>query len=229
MRFLVYARAFYVMFKVYHNVFIRQEKTLESLFRKNEERWKKHASLKVSTVNFFISGRLQDAVKTELCNFCLKSGILCSKCQGKLKSGNVTEMDFSIARLLLSLEEKYTSLQEVTFHKAVQADRILAILVNKGDVPRLLSHGGKIVKALSEKTGKTIRVLEFGVTERKFLEDLFVPLSILTINKIWLPDGTTETRVILNRGRRKRIPNVKAAKELAKKLRGMTLRVEFAR
>ena len=167
-------------------------------------------------------------MKTVLCNFCLKSGMLCSKCQGKLKSGEVSEVDFEIARLLLSLEEKYPSLQEVNFHKAVDADRVLAILVDKGDVPRLLSHGGKVVKAIGEKTGKTIRVLEYGVPERKFLEDLFVPLSILTINKIWLPDGTTETRVILNRGRRKRIPNVKAAKDLAEKLRGMTLRVEFA-
>ncbi len=167
-------------------------------------------------------------MKTELCNFCLKSGILCSKCQGKLESGKVSDSDFTIARLLLSLEEQYPSLQDVTFHKAVEADRILAILVDKGDVPRLLSHGGKIVREISEKIGKTIRVLEYGVTERKFLEDLFVPLSILTINKIWLPDGTTETRVILKRGRRKRIPNVKATKEIAQKLRGMTLRVEFA-
>ena len=167
-------------------------------------------------------------MKTELCNFCLKSGILCSKCQEKLESGDVSEVDFTIARLLLSLEEQYPSLHDVHFHKAVESDRILAILVNKGDVPRLLSHGGKIVKALGEKTGKTIRVLEYGVTERKFLEELFVPLSILTINKIWLPDGTTETRVILNRGRRKRIPNVKASRELAEKLRGMTIRVEFA-
>ena len=154
--------------------------------------------------------------------------MLCSKCQGKLESGKVSEVDFTIARLLLSLEGQYPCLQEVRFHKAVEADRILAILVDKGDVPRLLSYGRKIVKALGEKTGKTIRILEYGVPERKFLEDLFVPLTILTINKIWLPDGTTETRVILNRGRRKRIPNVKASKHLAEKLRGMTLRVEFA-
>ena len=170
----------------------------------------------------------KDDVKTELCNFCLKSGILCSKCQGKLESGEVTDVDFTVARLLLSLEEQYPTIQEIRFHKAVEADRVLAILVDKGDVPRLLSHGGKVVKAIGEKTGKTVRVLEYGVPERKFLEDLFVPLSILTINKIWLPDGTTETRVILNRGRRKRIPNVKAAKALAEKLRGLTIRVEFA-
>ena len=167
-------------------------------------------------------------MKTALCNFCLKSGILCSKCQGKLKSGKVSEVDFTVARLLLSLEEQYPTLQDVTFHKAVEADKILAILVDKGDVPRLLSHGGKIVKAIGEKTGKTIRILEHGVTERKFLEDLFVPLNILTINKIWLPDGTTETRVILRLRRRKRIPNMNASKEIAQKVRGMTLRIEAA-
>ncbi len=167
-------------------------------------------------------------MKTVLCNFCLKSGILCSKCQGKLKSGKVSETDLRIARLLLSLEEKYPSLQEAYFYRAVEANDVLAILVKRGDVPRLLGYGGKIIKALSEKTGKTIRILENGVDDRKFLEDLFVPLSILTINTIWLPDGTTETRVILRR--RRRIPMaVKALKEIAQKVRGMTLRVEFSR
>ena len=169
-------------------------------------------------------------MKAALCNFCLKSGILCSKCQGKLKSGEVSETDFNIARLLLSLEEKYPSLQDVHFHKAVEANDVLAILVKRGDVPRLLGYGGKIIKALGEETGKTIRVLEHGVDDRKFLEDLFVPLSILTINTIWLPDGTTETRVILRRRGHQRIPiNVKALKEIAQKIRGMTLRVEFSR
>ena len=167
-------------------------------------------------------------MKTALCNFCLKSGILCSKCQGKLKSGEVSEADFEIARQLLSLEEKYPSLQDVYFHKAIEANGVLAIVVKRGDVPRLLGYGGKIIRSLGEKTGKTIRVLEQGVDDRKFLEDLFIPLRILTINTIWLPDGTTETRVILSRGRR-RTPNVKALKKIAQKARGITLRVEFSR
>ena len=167
-------------------------------------------------------------MKAALCNFCLKSGILCSKCQGKLKSGEVSEVDLEIARSLLSLEDKYPSLQDVYFHKAVEANGVLAVLVKRGDMSRLLGYGGKIIKALSEKTGKTIRVLEHGADDRKFLEDLFAPLSILTINTIWLPDGTTETRVILRkRGRRPPI-NVKALKEIARKVRGITLRVEFS-
>jgi len=141
----------------------------------------------------------------------------------------VSELDLKVARLLLSLEETYPSLQNVTFYKAVEAGKTLAVLVGRGDVPRLLGYGGKIVKALSEKTEKSIRVLENGVDDRKFLEDLFAPLSIVTINTIWLPDGTTETRVILRRKGGRQPPfDVKALKEIARKVRNMTLRVEFA-
>ncbi|MCD6242458.1 hypothetical protein J7K06_02035 [Candidatus Bathyarchaeota archaeon] len=168
-------------------------------------------------------------MKTPLCNFCLRSGILCPKCQAKLNSGEITRTDLKIAQILLSLEERFPSLQNVYFHKAVEADGILAVIVGQGDVPKLLSYGGKIIKELSQKTGKAIRVLEYGVSDRKFLEDLFAPYTILTINTIWLPDGTTETRVILKkRGRRPPRLNVEALKKIAKKLKGITLRIEFS-
>jgi transcription antitermination factor NusA-like protein len=134
-----------------------------------------------------------------------------------------------IAQLLLSLEDKYPSLQNIYFHKVVDVDNTLAIIVGQGDVPRLLGYGGKIVRALADETRKNVRLLEFGVDDRKFLEDLFAPLSIMTINTIWLPDGSTETRAILRR-RRGLQPsfNINALKEIARKVRGMTLRVEFA-
>jgi len=168
-------------------------------------------------------------VKTVLCNFCLKSGMLCPKCSKKVKTGEISKTDLEIARLLLSLENENPSLQDVYFHKAVEADDLLALIVGRGDMSRLLGQGRKIVKALEEKMGKTIRVLEHGVDEREFLEDLFAPLSVITINTIWLPDGTTETRAILKkRGRRPPAMNVEALKEIAKKVRGITLRVEFA-
>lgn len=163
-----------------------------------------------------------------LCSFCLKSGILCQKCSAKVKSGEVSETDLRVARLLLSLEEKFPSLQNVYFHKTVETDGTLAIVVGPGDVPRLLGYGGKIIKTLGEETGRNIRVLENGVDNRKFLEDLFAPLNILTINTIWLPDGSTETRVILGRKRGRSSLDVKALKEIASKIRNITLRVEFA-
>ena len=168
-------------------------------------------------------------MKTELCSFCLKSGMLCQKCAAKVKAGDISDLDLRVARLLLSLEEKYPSLQNVCFYKAVDVNRTVAVLVGRGDVPRILGYGGKIVKAISDETGKSVRVLEQGVDDRKFLEDLFIPLNILTINTIWLPDGTTETRVILRRKRGGQLPfDLKAIKEIAQNIRKMSLRVEFA-
>jgi transcription antitermination factor NusA-like protein len=168
-------------------------------------------------------------MKTELCSFCLKSGILCQKCSAKVKAGEVSNLDLKIARLLLSLEEKYPSLQNLCFYKAVEVEKTLAIIVGHGDVPKLLGYSGKIMKAIGDETGKNVKVLESGVDDRKFLEDLFMPFSILTINTIWLPDGTTETRVILKRKRGAQLPfDLKALKEIASKVRKMSLRVEIA-
>jgi transcription antitermination factor NusA-like protein len=164
-----------------------------------------------------------------LCSFCLKSGILCQKCLARVKSGEISESDLRVARLLLSLEGKFPSLQNVFFYKSVEAGKTLALIVGVGDVPRILGYGGKIIRALEDETGKRVRVLETGVDDRKFLEDLFAPLSIMTINTIWLPDGSTETRVILRKRRGSGVPfDVNALKEIAGKVRDMTLRVEFA-
>ncbi len=167
-------------------------------------------------------------MKTVLCKFCLQSGILCKKCESKLKSGEITQTDLKVARILLSLEKRFPSLQDVYFHKAVEANGALAIIVGQGQVSRLLGYGGKIIKTLGEQTGKNIRVIEYGTNDRKFLEDLFAPLSIVTINTIWLPDGSTETRVILKKPRRSSLRiNVEALKEIAQKVKDMILRVEF--
>ena len=168
-------------------------------------------------------------MKTEQCSFCLKSGILCQKCSAKVKAGEISNLDLKVARLLLSLEDKYPSLQNLCFYKAVDVEKTLAIIVGHGDVPKILGYSGKIIKAIGDETNKNVKVLEYGVDDRKFLEDLFIPFSILTINTIWLPDGTTETRVILKRKRGAQLPfDLKALKEIANKVRQMSLRVEIA-
>lgn len=168
-------------------------------------------------------------MNTPLCQFCLKSGILCPKCQENLRLGKIDDLDIKIARLLLKLEKKYSSLGDITFHKAYSANDLIAIVVDRGNLPILLGYGGKIIRELSEKTGKKIRILEKEGGRRKFLEDLFAPINIVTINTIWLPDGSTETRVILA-GHPRRLPaDVETLKTLAWKIRKMTLRIGFER
>ncbi|MEM3506834.1 MAG: hypothetical protein QW589_00555 [Candidatus Bathyarchaeia archaeon] len=168
-------------------------------------------------------------VKTILDSFCVKSGILCPKCEEKVKKGLVTELDLKTINVLYELEKEYTGLQDVFFHKAIDEDNMLVIMVEKQDINRFLSYGGKLLRKLSEKMDKKrIKILSYKSTTREFLEELFSPFSILTINTIWLPDGSTETRVILHGKKPKRMPiSLESIKKIAKKIRGLTLRIDF--
>lgn len=166
-------------------------------------------------------------VKTPLCAFDIKSGIFCSKCEEKIRSGEVTNRDIEVARLLMKLEEKFPVLQDVTLFRTVEAGEVLAILVDHGDISKMLSHGGKIIRTLSDEVRRRVRVLESKGDLRGFLEDLFFPMSIVSINTIWVPDGSTEIRVILT-GRERSLPvHLESVKKLAQAARGIVLRVDF--
>ena len=169
-------------------------------------------------------------VKTILDAFCVKSGTFCRKCQEKIEKGQITDLDLKIIRLLTELEKQNPALQDVTYQKAVEAENSVVILLDKRDMGKVLSDGAKTVHAISDSLGKKVKILSYGGDDRQFLEDLLNPLSILTLNTIWIPDGTTETKVILSGREPRRMPvDLEAAKGLAKQLRNMSLRIEFER
>jgi transcription antitermination factor NusA-like protein len=169
-------------------------------------------------------------VKTILDAFCVKSGTFCRKCQEKIEKGQITDLDLKIIRLLTELEKQNPLLQDVTYQKAVEAENSVVILLDKRDMGKVLSDGAKTVHAISDSLGKKVKILSYGGDDRQFLEDLLNPLSILTLNTIWIPDGTTETKVILSGREPRRMPvDLEVAKGLAKQLRNMSLRIEFER
>jgi len=169
-------------------------------------------------------------VKTILVAFCVKSGILCRRCEEKLEKGQITELDLKVIQRMVELEKEHPVLQDVTYHRSVEADGMMAVLVDRRDLPRLLGGGAKVVKDLGDTFGKRVKLISYGGDDREFLEDLFSPLSILTINTIWIPDGSTETKVILTGRQPRKMPvDLDVVKTIAKDLKGMTLRVEFER
>jgi transcription antitermination factor NusA-like protein len=170
-------------------------------------------------------------VKTELCSFCVKSGILCSKCQERLDKGRITQLDLKVIRLLSELEKHYPGLQEVHFHKAVEIGDTMAIMVERRDIGQLMDEEGRLLRAIGEQLGgKKIKVLGYGGDDRRLMEELLAPLAILTINTVWLPDGSKETKTILQGRTPRHMPvDLEAVKQLAKEIQGITLRIEFER
>jgi len=167
-------------------------------------------------------------VKTPICLFDLKTGILCSSCEEKLRMGIISELDIEVAKALLKLEEtKYRHLlQDVRFHKAYVVDDVLAILVDQKDVVKLVSKGGRLLKELGDMFGKKVRVLSYRCDLKEFLEELLAPASILALNRVWLPDGSTEVKVVVSYTGRRPPINFETAKSLSMTIRGVPLRIE---
>ncbi|TMI24370.1 hypothetical protein E6H30_07085 [Candidatus Bathyarchaeota archaeon] len=145
-----------------------------------------------------------------------------------MKKGQITDLDIRVIRSITELEKENPNLQEVTFHKAVEAGDIMALMVDRRGMDTFLASGAKLAKSLGDRVGRRVRILSQSGDDRDFLEGLFTPYSILTINTIWLPDGSRETKVILNGRRPRRNPvDFEVVKKLARELKSLTLRIEF--
>ncbi|MEM2848953.1 MAG: hypothetical protein QXI36_01605 [Candidatus Bathyarchaeia archaeon] len=169
-------------------------------------------------------------VKTPVCLFDLKTGTLCSSCEEKLKMGIISELDVEVAKALLKLEAQHRQLlQDVTFYKAYVVDDVLAILVDQRDVAKLISKGGRAIRELGEIFGKKVRVLSYRSGFREFLEELLAPASIRTINRIWLPDGTNEVKVVVSYAGKRAPINFETVKKLSTTIRNVPLRIEVER
>jgi transcription antitermination factor NusA-like protein len=154
--------------------------------------------------------------------------MLCSKCQAKVQSGEISKNYMEVAKSLLAMESQNQFLQKVSLENVLDVGGFLVLVVGKGDSAKFNS-APKLVRDLGDKFGKRVLVLESGTKDRKFLEDLFASQHIVTINMIWLPDGSTETRVVLQgRGaRRLSKKRIQALTSVAKDVRNMDLRVEY--
>lgn len=99
-------------------------------------------------------------MKIPLCNFCIKSNILCQKCEEKVKTGKVSDLDIRIAKLLLEIENKYQTLQNVSFYNAYDINDFLVIVLGKGDLDKISLQRRAIMRGIGENVGRRIRILE---------------------------------------------------------------------
>jgi transcription antitermination factor NusA-like protein len=117
----------------------------------------------------------------------MKSNVLCSGCDEKLKRGKISELDVKISRLLYKLKDKY-NLENVDFTKAVDLGRVVLVLTKK-DVGILIGKEGKVVAEISQAVGKKVRIAELSGDIKKTIADIVAPAKVLGINKVYKEDG----------------------------------------
>ncbi|MEN4018587.1 MAG: KH domain-containing protein [Methanobacterium sp.] len=137
-----------------------------------------------------------------VCDVCLKSGMLCQGCENKLKSGEITQLDLDIAKLLFKLGEG-----KIGFKKTIEIGDVVIIVTDKDQVGKIIGKSGKIVRAISKKVGKKVRVIGEGSDFKEIARDLIAPARISGINIVYGMDGEKKYKIRVMREDSRRLPS----------------------
>lgn len=148
-------------------------------------------------------------------------------CDSKLKSGHLTKTDVDTSVQLVKLADNITELNKISLQRAFSVGDNLVLVLGVGDLNYVRRNHG-IIKKLEGAMGMRLWALEGDTSDRKIIEDLFYPIRILTVNVVWLPDGSKLTKVIIPGRRTPRFPiDTEAVKQIVKAVKGIDLLVEF--
>jgi transcription antitermination factor NusA-like protein len=171
-------------------------------------------------------------LKAPICAFDAKTGILCAKCESKIKSGNLTYADVEASIKLSKLSEHNLDISKFTLTGALRIEEDLILLLRGSDILALRGNSILLKKVEQAFNGK-VWFIESEATDRRFLENLFFPAKIMTVNLVWLPDGNKITRVIIAAGKSDQLRSISTAstiqkiQKIAKFARNIELLVEF--
>jgi len=136
-----------------------------------------------------------------VCDVCLKSGMLCQGCENKLKSGEITQMDLDIAKILYKLGEG-----KIGFKKTIEIGDTVIIVTDKEQVGKLIGKSGKIVREISRSIEKKVRVVGENSDLRAVAKDILAPARLSGINIVYGKDGQKKYKIRVMAEDSRRIP-----------------------
>jgi transcription antitermination factor NusA-like protein len=171
-------------------------------------------------------------LKTPICAFDAKTGTLCSKCEAKLKSGHLSHADVEASIKLSKLAEHNLDINKFTLVNAFKMDEDFVLLLRGTDI-LFLRRNKDLLKRVEQVFNNNVWLIEAEASDRRFLENLFFPRKIITVNLVWLPDGNKVTKIIIARSKSDQQSLLSSAitiekiQKIAKLARNIELLVEF--
>ncbi len=166
-------------------------------------------------------------MKTPICSFDAKTGTLCSKCEDRLRSGHLTQADVECAVKLVKIAERDQEINKFTMINAYHVNGDIVLVLQRSDLSTLRSNV-ELSRKIQQQFQSKVWFVEAEATDRRFLENLFFPARILTINLIWLPDGNKLTKVIVAaKDAQVSGIDVEQIQKITKTVRNMELLVDF--
>ena len=158
-------------------------------------------------------------MKTPFCTFDAKAAILCTKCETKLRLGHLTHADVDGAIKISSrLAERNQDVNKFTMVRASKENDNFILSLRGSDISFLRTNPS-LIKKFEDEFQRKVWFVEAEATDRRFIENLFFPAKVISVNLIWLPDGSKSTKVIISTPTKPKSQlNIEKIKKLLRKL-----------
>ena len=168
-------------------------------------------------------------LRIPICVFDAKTGILCAKCQAKLQAGQILDSDVVVSKALVKLAESVPELNKAALLRSLQADGNYVLEMERADA-FLFRSKPEVKQKLEDSLKGRVWVIGASNSDRQFLEELFYPIRILTVNTVWMPDGSKLSKVIIPGKKPERLRGeIEALRKVVKQVKGIELLVESER
>jgi len=162
------------------------------------------------------------------CTFCVRTRILCSKCQELIDTGRYKYEELEVLNALVDLEEEVPTLKELEYRKSHVVDDYVIVILERGR-SLLKDQVEFIERELSRRLNKRARLLFYGQL-RELISQLVAPARLLTVSISYLPDGTTTVIIRIPQRELRKLPYpLETLERVVEEITGSIARIEVVR
>lgn len=167
-------------------------------------------------------------MRLPICIFDAKTGVLCPKCESRLKNGELSKIDVECSIKLIKLSDKNQDIDKLNLIGSQKIDGDYVLILKDSNVSHINSND-KIISSIEKEFNGKVWFVEANSSVRKILENLFFPIRILKTNMIWLPDGNQVTQVTIeSKDYEKFFSIIEKVKKIVNVVRNIELVVEIS-
>ena len=167
-------------------------------------------------------------MKVPICIFDAKTGVLCPKCESRLKNGELSKSDVECSIKLIKLSRNNQDIDKLNLISSQKIDEDYVLILKDSNLSHINSND-KLINSVEKEFNGKVWFVEANSSIRRFLENLFFPIRILKTNMIWLPDGNQVTQVTIeSKDYEKFISVIEKIKKIVNVIRNIELVVEIS-
>ncbi len=145
-------------------------------------------------------------MEAPICNRCLKSRVLCSSCSEKLRKGEISEIDIQVSREMAILSRRIKEINHLKICKVFENKNSIVVVLAEGDLDKLTGKVLKIVRTLSRKLNKKVRLVESTSNIKKLVEEFISPVKLLGLTVRFIPNNQEVYKIMISKEDMNKLP-----------------------